>query len=687
MDALSPSPRPTGPQGPRRRPFSGPRPSFSPRQPISAQPATQASAPSAARPPIVFAGGKPANGPAPIHYSLKKGFAKEEGARGPSDKHEVKHKRKRGPMGGAFNAMPRMNTYKNKPFHKTGTDTDTLATGDERLRVIVVGGNEEVGRNCTVFEYGNDIIIVDMGLQFPDEDMPGVDYIVPNLSYLKGKERNIRGVIITHGHYDHIGGIPHLMPQLGNPPLFATDLTCAIIAKRQEDHRDKAPLRLNVVNTNQVLQLGVFKVEFFGVAHSVPCSMGVIIDTPCGIVVHTGDFKLDSEPGAQSLQETEKIKALGDRNVLALLIDSTNASQPGKQLPEFEIQNNLDEIIKNSKGRVIVGTFASMIARVQQIILACERNHRKVAIEGFSMRSNVMIAQQLGYMKVQKGTLIETKEIDNYPRENVALICTGAQGEERAALMRIANREHPFVSIQPGDTVVFSSSVIPGNERSVQRVKDTLYREGAEVVHYKMMDVHAGGHAKQEDLAEMHAYVKPKYLIPIEGNYSFLCDHAKVAEKNGFPRNRIFVADNGQMMEFDREGNGILTNKKAITDYIFVDGLGVGNTNQIVLRDRQQLSGDGFVMVVAVVDARTGALQSLPEIISRGFVHMKEHVELIMQARNKAATILKETPMSNPPVGAAPGAYIKDKLRDELSEFLYIKTEQRPMVIPVVIEV
>jgi ribonuclease J len=298
-----------------------------------------------------------------------------------------------------------------------------------------------------------------------------------------------------------------------------------------------------------------------------------------------------------------------------------------------------------------------------------------------------MIAQQLGYMKVQKGTLIETKEIENYPRENVALICTGAQGEERAALMRIANREHPFVSIQPGDTVVFSSSVIPGNERSVQRVKDTLYREGAEVVHYKMMDVHAGGHAKQEDLAEMHAYIKPKYLIPIEGNYSFLCDHAKVAEKNGFPRQRIFVADNGQIMEFDREGNGILTNKKAVTDYIFVDGLGVGNTNQIVLRDRQQLSGDGFVMVVAVVDARTGALQSLPEIISRGFVHMKEHVELIMQARNKAATILKETPMSNPPVGAAPGAYIKDKLRDELGEFLYIKTEQRPMVIPVVIEV
>ncbi len=676
MDATNNSAAPAAGAAPRRRPFSGSRgygrrPGFKPHADKIGEPV----------------GIIPPKGSAPLTLSLKKGFAKEEG-RGPSDKHEVKHKRKRGPMGGAFAAMPRMHTYKNKPQHKTGTDVDTLAKGDERLRVMVIGGNEEVGRNCTVMEYGNDIIIIDMGLQFPDEDMPGVDYIVPNLSCLKGKERNIRGVIITHGHYDHIGGVPHLMPQLGNPPLFATDLTCAIIAKRQEDHRDKAPLRLNVVNTDQVLQLGVFKLEFFGVAHSVPCSMGVIVNTPCGIVVHTGDFKLDSEPGAQSKQETEKIKALAERGVLALMADSTNASQPGKQLPEYEIQGNLDEIIQNAKGRVIIGTFASMIARVQQIILACERNHRKVAIEGFSMRSNIMIAQQLGYMKIQKGTLIETKQINDYPRENVALICTGAQGEERAALMRIANHEHPFVGIEPGDTVVFSSSVIPGNERSVQRVKDTLYREGAEVIHYKLMDVHAGGHARQDDLVEMHNFVKPKYLIPIEGNYSFLCDHAKVAEKNGFPRSNIFVADNGQIMEFDREGNGHLTNKKVVTDYVFVDGLGVGNTNQIVLRDRQQLSGDGVVIVVAVVDARSGALQALPDIISRGFVYMKEHVELIMQARNKAASIMKEAnPPANATTGGAPGSYLKEKLRDELGEFLYRKTEQRPMVIPVVIEV
>jgi len=618
--------------------------------------------------------------------SLKKGFSKEEGGhgkRGPSDKYEVNKNRKRGKFGPAFEAKPRMHTYKNEPQFKTGSDKDLLEKDGERVRVMVVGGNEEVGRNCTVMEYGNDIIIIDLGLQFPDEDMPGVDYIIPNLSCLKGKEKNIRGVIITHAHYDHIGGIPHLIPMLGNPPLFATDLTCGIIAKRQEDHRDKPKLNLYSIKSDDVLQLGVFKVEFFGVAHSVPSSLGVIVTTPAGIIVHTGDFKLDSGPGAQSVQETEKIKALADRDVLALMIDSTNASKPGRQLAEVDIQINIDEIIKNAKGRIIIGTFASMISRVQQIIRACERQGRKVAVEGFSMRSNVLIAQQLGYIQVEKGTLIDTKDIHKYPREKTAVICTGAQGEERAVLMRIANHEHRLIKLEPGDTIVFSSSVIPGNERSVQRVKDTLYREGAEVIHYKMMDVHAGGHAQQDDLVEMHNMIKPKYIIPIEGHYSFLCEHAKAAVANGFNSDNIFIADNGQIMEFDKGRNGMLTNKKVDTSYVFVDGLGVGNTNQIILRDRQHLSGDGVVIVVAVLDGKTGNPEALPDIISRGFVFMKEHQELVSQTRRKADAILK-----NHGAKAAPDmSYIKDKLRDEVGEFLYVKTELRPMIIPVIVEV
>lgn len=588
-------------------------------------------------------------------------------------------------MGGAFQSVPRMSTFKHQPFRKTGTDKDTLE-GDQRLKVMVIGGNEEVGRNCSVLEYGNDILIIDMGLQFPDEDMPGVDYIIPNLSCLKGKEKNIRGVVITHAHYDHIGGIPHLAPKLGNPPIFATDLTCGIIAKRQEDHRDKPKLNLFSVKHDDVLQLGSFKVEFFGVSHSVPSSVGVIIETPVGLIVHTGDFKLDPGPGSQSLQETEKIMKLGERNVLALMIDSTNASKPGRQLPEIDIQTNIDEIIRNAKGRVIVGTFASMIARVQQIIKACERQGRKVAIEGFSMKSNIMIAQELGYMDIEKGTIIDTRDIHKYPREKTAVICTGAQGEERAVLMRIANREHPILSIEPGDTVVFSSSVIPGNERSVQRVKDTLYREGADVIHYKMMDVHAGGHAQQDDLVEMHNMVKPKYIVPIEGHYSFLCDHAKAAVAAGFPAERIFIADNGQIMEFDKNGNGRLTNEKVDTTYVFVDGLGVGNTNQVVLRDRQQLAGDGVVIIVAVVDGKTGEPAAMPDIVSRGFVFMKEHQELIAQSRHKSHAILKDG-MSRVKGAGIDMSLLKDKLRDEMGEFLYIKTELRPMVIPVIVEV
>jgi ribonuclease J len=617
---------------------------------------------------------------------VQTGAAPKEGAKKQeAPKQEAPRPRKKSGRFGLrrqYADLPRMSAFKHKPFLKTGSDKDVLEKG-KRLRVIILGGNEEVGRNCTLIEYGNDIILIDLGLQFPDEDMPGVDYIIPNISYVKGKEKNVRGVIVTHAHLDHIGGVSHLANKLGNPPVFATDLTCGIINKRHQEYRDKPPLNLRSIKTKDVIRLGAFTLEFFGVAHSVPGSMGVIINTPCGIIAHTGDFKIDDNPGAQSIQETEKIKALGKRKILALLADSTNAPHPGRQLPEHEIQTNIDEIIKNSQGRLIIGTFSSMISRIQQIIMACERYGRKVAIEGFSMKSNVAIAQELGYIKIQRGTLIDAKRIDDYPRDKVAIICTGAQGEERAALMRIANREHAFLSIEPGDTIVFSSSVIPGNERMVQRVKDTLYREGADVIHYKMMDVHAGGHAKQEDLQELLGWVRPKYLIPIEGHYSFLVEHAKAAERAGMPHDNIFIADNGQIIEFDHKGNGQLTNKKVPTEYVFVDGLGVGDTNRIVLRDRRELAGDGIVIVVAVIETQTGKLLNLPDIISRGFIYMKESQELIQSARRYSVKILKD---ENPKSAANP-TYLKEKIRDDLGEFLYKKTERRPMILPVIVEV
>ncbi len=576
----------------------------------------------------------------------------------------------------------RLHTYKHRPRLKTGSDKDVLK-GQDRVRVIVLGGNEEVGRNMTLIEYKNDIILIDMGLQFPEEDMPGVDYIIPNTSYLENKLKNIRGVIITHGHYDHIGAIPHLQKKLGNPPLFMNPLTAGIVKKRQDDFKGYPKLNITIINSDDILHLGIFKVEFFRVSHNIPDSFGVIIHTPAGIIVHTGDFKIDPNPSGDKPTEIEKIKALGKKNVLALMADSTNAPKEGHQLTEGDIQHNIDDIIKNAKGRVIIGTFASMLGRIYQIIQACERMGRKVAIEGFSMKSNVKIAQQLGYMKISKGTLIDIKEALKLPDEKVVIICTGAQGEDRAVLMRIANGEHPKISIQEGDTVVFSSSVIPGNERSVQRLKDTLYREGAEVVHYQMMDVHAGGHACQEDLKNMHDWIKPKYLIPIEGNHSFLRMHAKAAIQNGFPAENIFIADNGQIIEFDKNRNGQLTNKKVPTEYVFVDGLGVGDTNHIVLRDRVELSQDGVAIVMAVVSSQTGKLLRLPDIITRGFVYIRQHEDLIPYARRKVAEVLKDSDARS----SANGQYLKDKVREELGQLLFDKTGRRPMILTLVVEV
>ena len=556
------------------------------------------------------------------------------------------------------------------------------ARGDDKLKIIVLGGNEEVGRNMTVLEYGRDLIIIDLGLQFPEEDMPGIDYIIPNISCLKGKQQKIRGIFITHGHYDHIGAIPHLMADLGNPTIYSSDLTLAMIAKRQEDYKNGTNLKLQSVKTSDVIKAGCFTVRFFGVSHNIPTSMGLIIDTPVGKIVHTGDFKLDLNETGDSPTEIDKIAALGKQNVLALLSDSTNAPQPGHQMSESEIQHNLDDIIKNASGRVIMGTFASLLGRVQQIILAAEKFHKKVVIDGYSMKTNVEIARALGYLKIKKDTLISIKDTHRYPKNKILIMCTGAQGEDRAVLMRIANKEHKDLKVEPGDTIVFSSSVVPGNERSVQRLKDSLYREGAEVIHYQMMDVHAGGHAKGEDLKFLINLIKPRYFIPVEGNHSFLRIHAKIAASAGINPKNILVADNGQIMEFTNH-SGVLTDKKVVSDYVFVDGLGVGDVSNIVLRDRQMMAADGMIVVIATIRTRTGQLVQNPDLISRGFIYMKENKKLVEETRNKVKSILKDY---NPKTSAN-DAYIKDKIRNEIGRFLFQKTERRPMVLPVIIEV
>lgn len=552
-----------------------------------------------------------------------------------------------------------------------------------KLRIIPIGGCEEVGRNMTVFEYENDIVIVDMGLQWPEEDMHGIDYIIPNVTYLKGKEKNIRGVIITHGHYDHIGAVPHLAPMLGNPVIYGTPLTLGIIAKRQEDYKT-TPLRLKSIQKDSVLQLGKFRATFFGVSHNIPGSLGVVLDTPVGKVVHTGDFKLDASTSGDAPAEVEKIKNLGKQNILALMADSTNATEPGHQLAEHDIQGNIDEILSQAPARVIVGTFSSLLGRIQQIIWAAEKLGKKVIIEGFSMKRNVELAQQLGYMTVKKGTIIDVKDMRHYPDNKIIIMCTGAQGEDNAVLMRIANKEHRSLKIEKGDTVVFSSSVVPGNERAVQRLKDELYRLGAEVIHYKMMDVHAGGHAKQEDLSDLIHMVKPQYHIPIYGNHSFLRIHAKVAMRSGIKPDHIFVADNGQVIEFGLDRKGVLTKEKVPSDYVFVDGLGVGDVSNIVLRDRQMMAEDGMIVIIATISGKNGKLIHSPDIISRGFIYMREQKELVETIRTKVKNIVNDHNKTNAQINEA---YIKEALRNDLGQYIFTKTQRRPMILPVVIEV
>ncbi|MDD3190730.1 MAG: ribonuclease J [Candidatus Pacebacteria bacterium] len=552
----------------------------------------------------------------------------------------------------------------------------------KKLRIIPLGGLGEIGKNMTLFEYGQDIIIVDMGLQFPEEDMPGIDYIIPNIEYLRGKEKNIKGVFITHGHYDHIGAIPHLMPKLGNPPMFASALSAGIIKKRQEDYPNKT-ININVVNYDSKINLGTFKVEFFHVNHNIPGVLGMVIHTPEGIVVHTGDFKFDHSPVADKPADIGRIAQIGTKNILALMSDSTAAEVPGYSVSENEIQKVLDDIFIKAEGRVIVATFSSLISRIQQIITISEKYGRKVAIDGYSMRNNVEIASELGYLKVKKGTLIKTDQIKNFPDNKVSLMCTGAQGEEKAVLMRIVNKEHRFVNIKKGDSVIFSSSVVPGNERTVQNLKDQLYRQQAHVVHYKMMDVHAGGHGQVEDLKMMINLIKPKYFIPVHGNYYMLKMHADIAETVGVPQSNSLVGSNGQVIELTAD-SATLTKEKVPANHVMVDGLGVGDVGNVVLRDRQQMSEDGMFTVIVIIDGKTGKVLGQPDIISRGFIYMKGSPELIRETKRRVVEIANKTAA---PENDVNWAYVKDNIRDQIGQFLFDKTQRRPMVLPVVIEV
>jgi ribonuclease J len=573
----------------------------------------------------------------------------------------------------------------NIPKNVTSATTSiSVPHSKKHLRIIPVGGFDEIGRNMTIFEYGNDIIIVDMGLMFPEEDMMGIDYIIPNIEYLKKNQKKIRGVIITHGHFDHIGGIPHIMPEIGNPPIYTAELTRAMILKRQEDYKQYAPLNVKTVRKIDRLVLGEFKIEFFHVNHSIPDAIGLAIHTPCGTAIHTGDFKFDHSPANDAPADIAKIARLGSEGILALFSDSTDSTKEGYSVSESVIKKGVEEIFEKAKGRIIIATFSSLLSRVQQIAEVTEQFGRKLAVDGYSMKNNVEIAKELGYINAKNSTFIDIKQVKNYPDNKVAILCTGAQGEGNAVLMRIINGEHRFVKIEKGDTVVFSSSVIPGNERTIQGMKDTLYKKGAEVLHYKMMDIHSGGHGAQEDLKMMINLVRPKYLIPAHGTYYMRKVHGELGKTMRMAEDRIILGENGLVLEFDEKGNRVPTQEKIPSSYVMVDGLGVGDVGNVVLRDRQLLAEDGMFTVVTIIERKTREVIGEPQITSRGFIYVKENFDLVNATKKRVKTIISKSTSQE----ATPNwDYIKNSIRDDLGQFLFQKTQRRPMILPVIIEV
>jgi len=555
----------------------------------------------------------------------------------------------------------------------------------QNLRIIPLGGLGEVGRNMTLFEIEGKILICDMGLKMPGEDMPGIDYIIPNVNYLKGKQKDIVGIVFTHGHYDHIGAVPYLIEKIWRPHLeiFASPLTRGIILKRQEDFPNSPPLNITEVKDGSKIKLGPFRIEFFRQNHNIPDNLGLFIETPVGNILHTSDFKFDPQPVNDLPTNFQKLRSFGKRKILLLLSDSTGAEEENHSLSEKTIEKNLEEIFQRSHGRIIAATFASLLNRIQQIIYLSEKYGRKVIIEGYSMKTNVEIAKILGYLKVKRGTIISSKEINDYPDPKITVLCTGAQGEGSAVLMRIALREHPFLKLKKGDDIILSSSVIPGNERTVQNLKDSILRYGTKVFHYKMMDIHAGGHAQADELKEMIQIMKPTFFLPIHGQYSMLVAHGDIAKEAGLEERNIVIAENGQVISVSPKR--IYIEKTEVpSNYVMVDGLGIGDVGEVVLRDRQMLAKDGMFVIVAIVDKQTGKVKGSPDIISRGFVYLRESKDLLRETRRKVIEIIHHATDSG---GAVNWTYIKDEIRNKIGQFFFTKTQRRPMILPVVIEV
>ncbi len=571
-----------------------------------------------------------------------------------------------------------------RAWHETNPAPKRSWHQENNLKIIPLGGCEEVGRNMTCFEYGQDIVILDMGLQFPEEDMPGIDYVIPNVEYLKGKERNIRGVIFSHGHLDHIGAAAILLPKLGNPEIIGRPLTLEMVKHRVEDLQHGASKKLKTLyikDLRQKINLGAFTLSFFQVDHAIMDAMGIILETPSATVIHPGDWTIEKDPVGRKAIDYSSLAKL--KRPTVLMLESLGATNHKEPVTEEEMLNNLYKLINNAPGRVIITTFSSQIQRIRQILEFAAQNNKKVALDGFSMKLNIELATELGYIKIPKGVIIPTDKAQSYPDNKVIIICTGGQGEEMAALSRIVAGNHRFVKIKKEDTVIFSSSVIPGNERTVQRLKDNLYRLSDNVYHSDIIDVHISGHSNVEGIKEMLRETRPDYFIPVYANHYFLKEASKIAQGIGFKKDSIIVPDNGSIIKFSEKGAEIMK-ERAPSNYIFVDGLGVGDVGEIVLRDRQMLAEDGMFVIVAIIDKKTGTVRGSPDIISRGFVYLRESKDLLAQTRKKVIEIVNKSAGHG---GAVNWTYVKDEIRNKVGDFLATKTSRRPMILPVVIEV
>ncbi len=579
---------------------------------------------------------------------------------------------------------PRRSQTGTLTHRKTGGAQDAIPPIPENgVRVVPLGGVEEVGKNMLVVETEQDLIISDAGFQFiSDEETPGVDYVLPNTSYLEERKEKIRALFITHGHLDHIGGIPFIMERIGNPPIYTSELTAYMIKKRQEEFPHLASLDIRILKRSDSVRLGDMRVRTFPVTHSIPDSCGLIIESPQGNIVISGDLKLDHDGEKPAMHEQEMWGAIGKERNLLLIADSTNAEKNGFSIPEQRVFDTLEDIIKTARGRLIIGTFASQFERMIKIIEFCEHYGKKIVPEGRSIKTNLEIATRAERMNPSKGTFITAEEIGDFPADKIVILATGAQGEEFGALMRIATGRHRSLKFNERDTVVLSSSVIPGNELSVQKLKDNLYRHGLRIIHYRASDVHSTGHGNTGELVWIREQVKPRYLMPAYGYHSMLRCHAQANIDAGFPKECIIIPDNGTIVDIGEEEELLVRKEKAPSSLMYVDGFSIGGMQEVVIRDRKTLAQDGMFVIIATLNLKTGKLRKSPDIISRGFVYLRESQELLGEARTLVKQTVEDTTRNMYPINFET---VKNEVTDAVSRFLLEKTNKRPIVIPVVL--